>query len=150
MTRLISFQWLCEMILDRVQSHWKDINFVIFVNIIIGIHEDNIPSYNASGMTFLEDQKIKLDKEKEEDHKAAKLAGCWFKQGVCWEKLVNKLPMHVRHAQEVTLRTSILCHTRVFCTYIVWFQLTHLHGRWSHLWHICSNFSPFRDMIVQI
>ena len=33
-----------------------------FCNNIIGIHEDDIPSHNSSGRSFLEYQKIKLDK----------------------------------------------------------------------------------------
>ena len=34
--------------------------FRCFCNIIIGIHEDDIPSYNASGRALLEYRKIKL------------------------------------------------------------------------------------------
>ena len=33
-----------------------------FRNIIIGIHEDDIPSYNASRGAFIEEWKIKLEK----------------------------------------------------------------------------------------
>ena len=46
-----------------------------FRNIIIGIHEDEIPAYNASGRALLEERKIKLKKEKEEAQEAAKLVG---------------------------------------------------------------------------
>ena len=35
-----------------------------FRNIIIGIHEDDIPAYSASGRSFLEEPKLKLKKEK--------------------------------------------------------------------------------------
>ena len=35
-----------------------------FRNIIIGIHEDDIPSYNSSGRAFFEEQKVKLYKDK--------------------------------------------------------------------------------------
>ena len=36
-----------------------------FCNIILGIHEDDIPAYNASGRAFFEERKLKLKKEKE-------------------------------------------------------------------------------------
>ena len=35
-----------------------------FLNIIIGMHEDNIPSYNVTGREFLEEQTIKLERDK--------------------------------------------------------------------------------------
>ena len=35
-----------------------------FCNIILGIHEDDIPAYNTSGRAFLEELKIKPKKEK--------------------------------------------------------------------------------------
>ena len=38
--------------------------FRFFSNIILGIHEDDIPSYNASGREILKEQNIKLDREK--------------------------------------------------------------------------------------
>ena len=44
-------------------------------NIILGIHEDNIPAYNASGRTLLEQKKLKQSKQKEESQEAAKLGG---------------------------------------------------------------------------
>ena len=44
-----------------------------FRNIILGIHEDDIPAYNASRRSLLEGGEIKLKKQKEEDQKAAKL-----------------------------------------------------------------------------
>ena len=46
-----------------------------FRNIVLGIHEDDIPAYNTSGRDFLEDRKLKLNKEKEESQEASKLAG---------------------------------------------------------------------------
>ena len=49
--------------------------FCRFHNIVLRIHEDDIPAYNASGRALLEEQKIKLKKEKEEAQEAAKLSG---------------------------------------------------------------------------
>ena len=46
-----------------------------FLNIIIGIHEDDISYYNVSGRSLLEDLKIKLYKVKEEAQKAFKITG---------------------------------------------------------------------------
>ena len=46
-----------------------------FRNIIIGIHEYYIPSYNDYAGALLEERYIKLGKTKEEDRKADKLAG---------------------------------------------------------------------------
>ena len=46
-----------------------------FLNIILGIHEDDIPAYNKSGRSLLEELKLELKKEKEEAQEAAKLAG---------------------------------------------------------------------------
>ena len=40
--------------------------FSCFRNIIIGIHEYDINSYNESGRSLLEEKKIKLDRDKEE------------------------------------------------------------------------------------
>ena len=68
----------------------------------------------------------------------------------CWSKLPNELPMQDQRSQERKLQTNILCCMRVFCTYIVWCQITHLHGRWSNLWYICLNVRAFSDMIVQM
>ena len=45
-----------------------------FRNIILGIHEDDIPSYNASGRALIKEQKIKLMKDKEEAQEAAKIS----------------------------------------------------------------------------
>ena len=38
--------------------------FRCFHNIIISIHDDDFPSYNASGRELLKEQKVKLEKEK--------------------------------------------------------------------------------------
>ena len=46
-----------------------------FRNIVLGIHEDDIPAYNALGKALLEDRKLILKKEKEEPQEAAKLSG---------------------------------------------------------------------------
>ena len=46
-----------------------------FHNIVLRIHEDDIPAYNASGRALLEDRKLILNKEKEEPQEAAKLSG---------------------------------------------------------------------------
>ena len=45
-----------------------------------------------------------------------------------WAKLLTKLPMNDRCAQEGMRWKNIICCMSVFLTYIVWFQLTHLHG----------------------
>ena len=37
----------------------------------------------------------------------------------------------------------IVCHTRLFWTYIIWCQLTHSHACWRHLWHAHTNFRIF-------
>ena len=65
-------------------------------------------------------------------------------------KLVNELPINAQLLQEGMHWGNIICHMCLFCTYIVWCKLTHLHGSWIHLWHISSNFRPFCDMIVQM
>ena len=46
-----------------------------FRNIVLGIHEDDISAYNASGRALLEELKLKLKKEKEESQEAAKISG---------------------------------------------------------------------------
>ena len=67
-----------------------------------------------------------------------------------WDIWVNILPMHTRHMQEGTLRKNVLYCTRIFHTYIVWCRLTHLHGCWIHLWHICISVRKFYDTILQM
>ena len=49
--------------------------FRFFHNIIIGIHEDDTFSYNASGRELLEERKRKLQNDKEEAQEAAKITG---------------------------------------------------------------------------
>ena len=61
-----------------------------FRNISIGIYEDDIPAYNASGRALLEEQKLKLKKQKDESQKASKIAGNQGNQGVCWEKSIDR------------------------------------------------------------
>ena len=53
-----------DMIRDYFMKTLHGSQFRRFRNIIIGIHEDDIPSYNVSRRSFLEEIKIKLDKEK--------------------------------------------------------------------------------------
>ena len=55
-----------DMIRDYFTKALLGSQFRRFHNIIIGIHEDDIPSYNASGGYFLEKRELKLKKEKEE------------------------------------------------------------------------------------
>ena len=43
--------------------------------IILGIHEDDIPAYNAYRRDLLEERKLKFNKKKEEAQEAAKIAG---------------------------------------------------------------------------
>ena len=49
--------------------------FLPFHHIILGIHANYIPSYNASRRALLEEKKIQLEYDKEEAQKAAKLSG---------------------------------------------------------------------------
>ena len=44
-------------------------------NTILGIHEHDIPFYNACRRTFLEEKKLKLENKKEETKKAYKISG---------------------------------------------------------------------------
>ena len=64
-----------DMIGDYFTKVLQGSQFRRFCNIILGIREDDIPAYNASGRYFLEELKLKFYKEKEEPHEAAKLAG---------------------------------------------------------------------------
>ena len=43
--------------------------FRCFHNIILGIHENEITPYNASGIALIEEIKIELERDKEEDNK---------------------------------------------------------------------------------
>ena len=53
-----------DMIGDYFTKALKGYQFRRFHNIILDIHEDDIPSYNSSGRALLEEKKIKLDKGK--------------------------------------------------------------------------------------
>ena len=64
-----------EMIREYFTKALQGSQFCHFCDIILGIHEDEIPSYNEFGRAFIEEQKIKLERNKEEDQKNSKLAG---------------------------------------------------------------------------
>ena len=64
-----------DMIGDYFTKALQGYQFRRFRNIVLGIHEDEIPAYNAFGRALLEEQKLKLKKEKEESQEATKLAG---------------------------------------------------------------------------
>ena len=51
------------------------ISILRFHHIILGIYEEDIPSYNAPQRALLEEKNIKLDREKEEIQKSNKLSG---------------------------------------------------------------------------
>ena len=53
-----------DMIGDYFTKSLHGIQFRRFRNIILGIHEDDIPAYNASGRALLEEQKLKFKKDK--------------------------------------------------------------------------------------
>ena len=57
-----------DIIGDCFRKALQGSQFRYFRNIIIGIHEDYITSYNAPGMEFIEELKIKLENEKEVAH----------------------------------------------------------------------------------
>ena len=61
------------MIGDNFTEALQVSQFRIFHNIILGIHEDDIPPYKASGRASLEEQNLKLNKDKEEAHNSDKL-----------------------------------------------------------------------------
>ena len=61
-----------EMIRGYFTQALKGSRFSRFHNIIIGIHEDDIPSYNAPRRALLEEQKLKLKIEKEEARRLPK------------------------------------------------------------------------------
>ena len=63
-----------DMIGDYFTKALQGSQFCRFRKIVFGIHEDDIPAYNASGRALLEEQKIKLNKEKEESYEAAKIS----------------------------------------------------------------------------
>ena len=64
-----------DMIGDYSTKELQGSQFRRFRNIVIGIHEDDIPAYNVSGRALLEERKIKLKKEKKEYQEAVKLSG---------------------------------------------------------------------------
>ena len=69
---------LCP-ILDIIGDYSMEVlqgsQFCCFCNIILGINKYDITSFNVSGREFLEERKIKLERDKVEAHKAAKLPG---------------------------------------------------------------------------
>ena len=64
-----------DIIGDYFTKALQGYQFRRFRNIVIGIHEDEIPAYNASGRALLEERKLKLKEEKKETQEAAKLPG---------------------------------------------------------------------------
>ena len=64
-----------DMIGDYFTKALQESRFRLFHNIILGIHEDDIPDYNVYRRALIEERKIKLKKEKEESHKSSKLSG---------------------------------------------------------------------------
>ena len=71
----VDFCPILDMIGDYFTKALQGSQFCSFRNIIIVIHEDDIPAYNASGRAFLGVRKLKLKKYKYESQQAAKLAG---------------------------------------------------------------------------
>ena len=63
------------MIEDYFTKALEGSQFCQLCNIIVGIHEDDITAYNASGRALIEEQKLKFKQEKEEAQEAAKLSG---------------------------------------------------------------------------
>ena len=64
-----------DMIGDYFTKALQRSQFRQFRNIVLGIHKDDIPAYNAYGINYLKEGKLKLKKEKEEAQRAAKLSG---------------------------------------------------------------------------
>ena len=71
----VEFCLTFDMIWNYFTKALQGSQFCRFRNIVLGIHEDDIPAYNASGRALLEEKKLKLKKEKEESQDAAKLSG---------------------------------------------------------------------------
>ena len=91
-----------DMIGDYFKNSLQGSRFRRFRNIVIGIHEDDIPAYNASGRALLEERKLLFNKEKKESQEATKLSFDWVSQGVYWEKStkgksINVVLMHSEH-----------------------------------------------------
>ena len=64
-----------DIIGDYFTKALQGSQFRRFCNIVLGIHEDDIPAYKVSGRALLEERKLKLKKYKEESQEAAKLSG---------------------------------------------------------------------------
>ena len=58
----VEFRPTFDMIGDYFTKALQGYQFRRFRNIVIGIHEDDIPAYNASGRALLEERKIKFRK----------------------------------------------------------------------------------------
>ena len=58
----MAFFLTLDMIGEYLTKALQRSRFCCFHNIIIGIREDDIPDYNASGRAFLEEQILKLNK----------------------------------------------------------------------------------------
>ena len=78
-----------DMIGDYFTKALQGSQFRRFCDIVLGIHEDDIPAYNTYGRASLEERKLKLNKQKEESQEAAKISGDQGSQGVCWEKSIK-------------------------------------------------------------
>ena len=65
--------------LDMIEYYFKKVlqgsQFHHYHNIILGIHEDKILSYNEFRIALLEEKKLELDREKEESQKASRISG---------------------------------------------------------------------------
>ena len=55
-----------DIIRDYFTKAPQGYQFCCYRNIILGIHGDEIPSYNASVISLIEERKIKLERDKEE------------------------------------------------------------------------------------
>ena len=64
-----------DMIRGYFMKALQGSQFRRFVNIILGIYEYDIPSYNVHIISLLEELKINIEREKKRAHKANKLAG---------------------------------------------------------------------------
>ena len=64
-----------DMIEDYLTKALQWSQFRRLRNIVLGIHDNDIPAYNAYGRALLEEKKIELRREKEEAQEAAKLSG---------------------------------------------------------------------------
>ena len=60
----VEFYPTLYMIGDYFTKSLQGYQFCLFHNIILVIHEYDIPSYNTSGRALLEEQKLKLKKDK--------------------------------------------------------------------------------------